>query len=57
MIYNLYEINIDNKKSLKKSLFDVSKSVEKSLKKLIILIITFDLLITIKKKYEKNNVI
>ena len=48
-MYNLYEININNKKLLKKSLFNVSKFVEKSLKKSIAFIITFNLLISIKK--------
>ena len=56
-MYNFYKTNIDNKKLLKKLLFDISKFVEKSLKKLIIFIIKFNLLIAIKKKYEKNNII
>ena len=56
MIYNLYKINIDNKKLLKKSLFDISKFIKKILKKSIIFIIIFNLLIMIKKN-EKNNVI
>ena len=57
IIYDLYEINIDNEKSLKESLFNVLKLIEKSLKELITFIITFDLLIAIKKEYEKNNII
>ena len=57
MIYNFYKINIDNEKLLKESLFDVSKFIEKSLKELIIFVITFDLLIVIKKEYENNDII
>ena len=57
MIYNFYKINIDNEKLLKESLFDVSKFIEKSLKESIIFVITFDLLIVIKKEYENNDII
>ena len=49
MIYNFYKINIDNEKLLKKSLFNVSRFIKKSLKKLITFIITFNLLIAMKK--------
>ena len=56
-MYNLYKININNEKLLKKSLFDILRSVEKSLKELTIFVITFDLLITMKKKYENDNMI
>ena len=57
MIYNLYKTNIDNKKLLKKSLFNIVKSVKEFLKELIIFVITFNLLIAIKKEYEKNNIV
>ena len=57
MIYDLYETNIDNEESLKESLFDAPKPIEESLKKLITSVTTSDLLIAIKKEYEKNNVI
>ena len=56
-MYSLYKINIDNKNLLKESLFNISKVVEIFLKKLIAFIITFNLLILIKKKYKKNNII
>ena len=56
MIYDFYNINISNKKSLKKSLSNVLKSIKKFLKELIIFVITFDLLIAIKK-YENDDVI
>ena len=57
MIYNFYKTIIDNEKLLKESLFNVLKGIEKSLKKLITFVITFDLLITMKKEYENDNVI
>ena len=56
-MYNLYKTNINNKKSLKKSLFDASRFIEKSLKKLTTFVITSDLLIAMKKRYENDNVI
>ena len=56
-MYNLYKININNEKSLKESLFDVLKSVKKSLKESITFVVTFDLLIAMKKEYENDNVI
>ena len=57
MIYNFYKINIDNEKFLKKSLFNVLRFIKEFLKELTILVVTFDLLIAIKKKYEGDNVI
>ena len=57
MIYNLYKTNIDNKKLLKKSLFNIVKSVKEFLKELIIFVITFNSLIAMKKKYEKNDIV
>ena len=57
MIYDFYKININNEKSLKESLFNALKLIEKSLKKSITLVATFDLLIAIKKGYENDNVI
>ena len=57
MMYNFYEININNKKFLKESLFDISRFIKKSLKELTILVITFDLLIAMKKEYESDDII
>ena len=57
MIYNFYKINIDNEKFLKKSLFNVLRFIKEFLKELTILVVTFNLLIAIKKKYEGDNVI
>ena len=57
IMYNFYKTNIDNEKFLKKSLFNTSKSIKKSLKKLTIFIITFNLLITMKEKYENDNIL
>ena len=56
-MYNFYKININNKKLLKESLFNVLKLVKKSLKELITFVVIFNLLITIKKEYENDNVI
>ena len=56
MIYNFYKTNIDNEKSLKELLFNILKFIEKSLKELIIFVITFDLLIAMKKEYESDDV-
>ena len=56
-MYNFYKTNIDNKESLKKSLFNVSRPVKKSLKESTTLITTFNLLIAMKKKYESNDVL
>ena len=56
-MYNFYKTNIDNKKLLKKSLFNTLKLIKKFLKKLTILVITFNLLIKVKKEYEKDNII
>ena len=56
IIYNLYKININNKFFLKKSLFYISKIVEKFLKKLIILVVKIDLITQIKKMYIKNEI-
>ena len=57
MMYNFYKISIDNKKSLKESLFDALRFVEKFLKELTIFVITFNLLIAIKKEYKSDNII
>ena len=57
MIYNLYKTNINNEKLLKESLFNISRFVEAILKKLITFVITFNLLIAIKKKYKSDNII
>ena len=56
-MYNFYKINIDNEKLLKKSLFNASRFIKKSLKELTIFVITFDLLIAIKKEYKNDNII
>lgn len=44
IIYNFYKTNINNKKLLKKSLFNISKIIKKLLKELINLIIILNLL-------------
>ena len=48
IIYELYKINIDNKKLLKELLSNISRTIEKSLKELIALIITLNLIRRIK---------
>ena len=51
IIYDLCEININDKKLLKELLFDILKFVEKLLKELIIFVINSELINQIKKKY------
>ena len=48
IIYELYKINIDNKKLLKELLSNISRTIEKSLKELTALIITLNLIRRIK---------
>ena len=48
IIYELYEIDIDNEKLLKELLFNISRAVKKSLKESIALIITSNLIRRIK---------
>ena len=48
IIYELYETDIDNKKSLKELLFDISRAIKKSLKESIALVITSNLIKRIK---------
>ena len=53
MIYKLYEIDTNNKKLLKESLLDISRSVKNLLKELIVLVITFESLLNILRSIEK----
>ena len=45
IIYNLYKINVNNKKFLKKSLFYILRNTKKLIKELINLIIISNLII------------
>ena len=54
MIYELYKIDIDNKKLLKELLLNISRSIEKLLKELIVFVIILNLIKRIKDKYKKN---
>ena len=57
MMYDLCETGIDNEESLKESLSDASRLVEKSLKESTTPVTTSDLLIAMKEEYEKDNVV
>ena len=57
IIYDLCETNINNEKSLKKSSFDISKFVEKLLKKSAIFVTNSKLMNEIKKKYQNNDIV
>lgn len=56
-MYNLYKININNEKLLKESLSNTPRPIKELLKELTSFIITSNLLITIKKEYENDNII
>ena len=57
MIYDLCKIDIDNEKLLKKLLSDISRSIKKLLKKLIIFITNPDFVKQMKKKYPDNDIV
>ena len=56
IIYDLYKININSEKFLKKSLFHISRIVENFLKKLTIFVVKINLITQIKKIYVKNEI-
>ena len=53
IIYEVYKIDISDKKLLKELLLDISRPIEKSLKELIVFVITFELLLNILESIEK----
>ena len=51
MIYELYENDTNNEKSLKELLLDTSRAVEKLMKELIVLVTTSNLIRRIRDAY------
>ena len=56
IIYNLSEIDINNKKSLEELLSTISKYIKKSLEELIVFVIE-DIILRIREVYKENSII
>ena len=57
MIYDLCETNVIDKKSIKESLYHVSRNTEKSEKELINFVTQKNLITQLKKIYEENDIL